>query len=42
MVFEVFEENGSSLGLMYFDYFKRDKQIRWRLDEQFCSASPSF
>jgi peptidyl-dipeptidase Dcp len=26
MVFEVFEENGSSLGLMYFDYFKRDNK----------------
>lgn len=25
-VFEVFEENGSSLGLMYFDYFKRDNK----------------
>lgn len=26
MVFEVFEENGASLGLMYFDYFKRDNK----------------
>jgi peptidyl-dipeptidase Dcp len=26
MVFEVFEENGRPLGLMYFDYFKRDNK----------------
>jgi peptidyl-dipeptidase Dcp len=26
MVFEVFEQDGSSLGLMYFDYFKRDNK----------------
>jgi peptidyl-dipeptidase Dcp len=26
MVFEVFEENGASIGLMYFDYFKRDNK----------------
>jgi peptidyl-dipeptidase Dcp len=26
MVFEVFEQNGSPLGLMYFDYFKRDNK----------------
>jgi len=26
MVFEVFEENGTSIGLMYFDYFKRDNK----------------
>ncbi|HEX4635696.1 MAG TPA: M3 family metallopeptidase [Rhizomicrobium sp.] len=26
MVYEVFEQNGSSLGLMYFDYFKRDNK----------------
>ncbi len=26
MVFEVFDKDGSSLGLMYFDYFKRDNK----------------
>ena len=26
MVFEVFEQDGKSLGLMYFDYFKRDNK----------------
>ena len=26
MVFEVFDQDGSSLGLMYFDYFKRDNK----------------
>jgi peptidyl-dipeptidase Dcp len=26
MVYEVFEQNGASLGLMYFDYFKRDNK----------------
>ena len=26
MVFEVFEQDGTSLGLMYFDYFKRDNK----------------
>jgi peptidyl-dipeptidase Dcp len=26
MVYEVFEQNGTSLGLMYFDYFKRDNK----------------
>jgi peptidyl-dipeptidase Dcp len=26
MVFEVFEQDGASLGLMYFDYFKRDNK----------------
>jgi len=26
MVFEVFEENGTSIGLMYFDYYKRDNK----------------
>ncbi|MEO8302105.1 MAG: M3 family metallopeptidase, partial [Rhizomicrobium sp.] len=26
MVFEVFEQNGTSVGLMYFDYFKRDNK----------------
>ena len=26
MVFEVFEENGSSIGLMYFDFYKRDNK----------------
>ena len=26
MVFEVFEENGTSVGLMYFDYWKRDNK----------------
>ncbi|PZQ63022.1 MAG: dipeptidyl carboxypeptidase II [Sphingomonas taxi] len=26
MVYEVFEENGASLGLMYFDYWKRDNK----------------
>jgi len=26
MVYEVFEQDGSSLGLMYFDYFKRDNK----------------
>ena len=26
MVFEVFEENGTSIGLMYFDFYKRDNK----------------
>jgi peptidyl-dipeptidase Dcp len=26
MVYEVFDQNGSSLGLMYFDYYKRDNK----------------
>ncbi len=26
MVYEVFDQDGSKLGLMYFDYFKRDNK----------------
>ena len=38
-VFEVFDKDGSPLGLFYFDYFKRDNKIGRRLDGNFVEQS---
>ena len=37
-VFDVMDKDGSQLGIMYFDYFKRDNKAGRRVDEQFCPA----
>ncbi|HEY2177205.1 MAG TPA: M3 family metallopeptidase, partial [Caulobacteraceae bacterium] len=39
MVFEVFDKNGKTLGLMYFDYFKRDNKSGGAWMESFVGQS---